>query len=307
MPFTKLKPFLTIAFLLGCGALVGQTFEEHRSTWVPNYQIVPLPSINLRIDLPGDATWSDWAMSVEPSAGPAARVAVGDIVFSPPRPAPTGRIISAMGDLPKESVAINPGAIRILTSPAPGHLAIVHVKAPPNTSIVVLLGTKSLITQNVGPGFVLRNGLVTHHSSMSLGPLVQFGANGSQLTSPSQGESDDRVIRKRDGSLVVGVSGLVKHALSLPPPKCSDDFATGVPAGASRSVVLVKVSISASGEVVAATRTDSPLPLSRLCELTIRSWRFAPFLLDGTPAAVFASVPLQLGQDGVVRSPLGLR
>jgi TonB family protein len=89
------------------------------------------------------------------------------------------------------------------------------------------------------------------------------------------------------GPQYVPSSTMIKYAVSAPKPIYPANKARGM-----EGTVVLQITISKQGEVTSTRTVSGPSELRSAAVQAVRTWRFKPYLLDGSPAEVITTLEL---------------
>ena len=194
-------------------------------------------------------------------------------------------------------VQVRANRLVVSGQPGPGQPVLMYLKAEPGTALLVKIGPAVVFSGSFGSDLVIRDGRVI--PSPVIGPASVLPA--LLLGSRFDKQEVAQISRKNDGRFFVNQTMLREHFLAGERPGRAD--LSPCCTGGAPVVLLFNVEIDASGSVLEVVPNAANPSVGGKAAQMIGNWKYRPFLENGVPVPVSATVPIAIAQDGAVLLP----
>jgi hypothetical protein len=273
----------------------GQSVSTQRVSWSPPKIGIPVPSAQFSLRLADLSPGVEYIVGFRVGAVKEASLVVGEVRFNPKRPI---RLISEILNWPAAKIRTEPGSVEISgLSQAQGSV-LVFVTVPPSTKLQIYGPSGTIASAEKVASLLVYNGVTLPEEVKGGHTLL------SRLSRPNhRGNTKNTIelLQVSNGRHIATPKGIASHLMNLRKP--SYPVSAKNLADDDRSVFL-RVQIDDDGSVQQIFRVKGNEMLLNACEEAIREWRFRPFLSDGRPVSVEASIFFLFGEDGTISSPV---
>jgi hypothetical protein len=262
-------------------------------TW--NFQKIGVAVSNgqLRLLLADLSPTTDYIIGVRSTDKQESTLIAGEVRFHNPQ-SKSPRMILQIADWPRNQISIQQGGIEISGLSQSEGSVLIYITITPGTELKVDTQSRTLARVVPANGLMIYNGAVLPQEVEGIRTLV------ARLQRPNPAVNTTKIIELQANRYVATPKGLATNLISLKKPRYPVSEATGE----ELEQVILKIRIDETGLVKEINRIKGSKAFMDAAEQAVTEWKFQPFMAEGKPITVEASVVFFFGKDGAINSPI---
>ncbi len=261
-------------------------------TW--DYQRIGISTSGgqLRILLADLSPTTDYIVGVCAAGEQATGLVAGEVLFSH-LGSKSIRTISQIVDWPQDRLDVQSGIIKATGLSQSVGSILLYITVAAGTEVSIETPDRTIARGTLSNGLVVHNGVFLAQEVAGIRTLV------SQLANPQQASNTVRVFKTQDNQYVATPKWLGTNLISLKKPSCP----VGITA-ANLEVALLRITIDEGGIVRQIIPVRGNQAFLETATQAVKDWTFRPFVPEGKPVPVVASIIFFFGPNGTVSSPV---